>query len=223
MLDPADGPAMRTLLGDHGYDVRIVATIEEALLALKQVEPELVILDHASDQLGFLLLPKLGGVPAIVCSARDSIADRVTSLRLGADDFVSKPYDPYEFVERVRAVLRRSISTAWATPPVVVFKLGGLAVDLAKVEVTVYGQPVHLTPTEFHVVAALIRSPGRVISTTEFGNKIWGHAGDGTQHALNVRISTLRKTLEKAGLDNPSIVTHRSYGYSLVLRDESDG
>jgi DNA-binding response OmpR family regulator len=221
-IDPVGGPAMRTILGEHGYDVRIVATIEEALIALKQIGPELVILDHGPDQSGFVLRPKLGGVPVIVCSAEDSVAERVTSLHLGADDFIPKPYDPYEFVERVNAVLRRSQPRDPERPPVV-FTMGELVVDLARVEITVCGQPIHLTATEFRILTMLIQLPGRVVSTTEFGNKIWGHVGDGTQHALNVRISTLRKKLDQAGLVNPAIVTNRSHGYSLILRDESDG
>jgi DNA-binding response OmpR family regulator len=222
-VDPVDGPAMRTLLGEYGYDVRIVDTIEEALIALKQIKPNLVILDYAPDQAGFLLLPKLGGVPAIVCSAEDSVAVRVTSLHLGADDFIPKPYDPYEFVERVKAVLRRSMPRSPRSPEAMrPVQIADLCVDPLRHRVIVRDQEVNLTPTEFTMLTMLAAAvpSDEGLSYNQISEFIWG-IDDGETHLLHVHIGRLRHKLTAAGMTNPKLITDRSRGYRLFLEGDT--
>ncbi len=219
ILDPNDGDSIRAVLAPEGFDCRIVESAADALIALEQIDVSLVILDHAlPDVSGWVLLPKLDGRAAIVCSRADSVSDRVVSLKLGADDFIGKPFEPYEFLERVRVVLDRVYRKV--EPIREVYRVGVLTVDLARVLVLVNEKPIGLTPTEFRLLTLMAAEPGYVITIGQFAQKIWGYHDDKIRHLVNVQMSRLRNKLVGAGLTNPRIVTVRSEGYQLAFDEE---
>lgn len=213
VLDPVDGDNIRALLMEHGHTVQVADTVAEALAGMQQTPPDLVVLDHAMEPSGLLLLSKLNGVPAIVCSREQTVRDRVTCLRMGADDFVGKPYDPYELAERVDAVLRRSQPKTGKQEEPKLITLGQVSMNPARALVTVNGTPVHCTPTEFRLLALLLGTRD-VLTHGELSSALWGAYHE--VHLCQVHVSRLRIKLTAAGMTDPILATVRARGYQLV-------
>lgn len=221
VLDPHDGASIRAVLAEEGFDCRIVESVAEALVALEHVDVSLVIMDHALPVSGWLLLPKLAGRPAIVCSEQQTITDRVTSLRLGADDFIGKPFDKYELTERVRAVLRRTYG-AQPTREEDVLLVGELKISRTRATVTIRGVEIHVTPTEFHLLALLAKHPNELMTAEMIAQAVWGIDDGAVGHALQVHIGRLRLAFKSAQLSNPRILTVRARGYRLVFSEKGE-
>ena len=206
---------VKAYLEREGYTV-IAAYDGKTALALARTEaPDLVLLD--------LMLPQVSGwdvcrtlraesnVPIIMLTARDEDTDKVVGLELGADDYVTKPFNPRELVARVRAVLRRTEST----PEKRRLVFGDLTVDLDKHEVRHAGRLVELTPTEFDLLRVLAEAPGRVYSRMQLLDRVQGYAYEGYERTIDSHIKNLRKKLEPDPEKPRYIITVRGVGYKL--------
>jgi DNA-binding response OmpR family regulator len=252
--DPSVSGLISEILEGEGYAVETVGTGAEAEAAIERLQPDLVILDiMLPDADGLMLCARLLAqwpAPIIMLSGSRRESDRILSLRLGADDFIAKPFDTFELVARVQAVLRRAPrevgvpptsplapAAAWPArrdaPPHPAGRTGGdaeaplhigeLTIDPRRRSVTVGGQPVHLTPTENRLLTALATEPQRVFSRDELASVLWGYDSLGESRAVDVHIRRLRAKLEPFGPSAPPIVTVRGFGYKLGDEDDPTG
>ena len=217
--EPAIQDAVTYALRSDGYDVDAVADGEQALEAARATAYDLVLLD--------VMLPTLSGidvcrtlrgesdVPIIMLTARSTEVDRVLGLELGADDYVTKPFSTRELMSRVRALLRRRELDAAATGSPV-RALGELRVDLARHEVSVGEKRVHLTRSEFKVLALLAERPDEVFSRRQLMEHLWESAYVGDERAADVHVANLRRKLRDSGDGAPRIETVRGVGFRLV-------
>ncbi|HZO24701.1 MAG TPA: response regulator transcription factor [Chloroflexota bacterium] len=234
------------ILEGEGYGVETVSTGAEAEAAVERLKPDLVLLDIIlPDADGLMLCNRLlqqWRAPVIMLSGSRRESDRILSLRLGADDFIAKPFDTFELVARVQAALRRAPREAGVPPtsplapaaswtirpqpgpshgarlagqPEMPIEIGPLTIDPRRRTVTVGGQPVHLTPTENRLLTALASEPERVFSRDELAGVLWGYDSLGESRAVDVHIRRLRAKLEPFGDEAPPIVTVRGFGYKL--------
>jgi len=206
---------VKAYLEREGYTVAAAYDGKAALAMARAEAPDLVLLD--------LMLPEVSGwdvcrslraesnVPIIMLTARDEDTDKIVGLELGADDYVTKPFNPRELVARVRAVLRRAESPQEKRRMV----FGDLTVDLDKHEVRHAGRLVELTPTEFELLRVLAEAPGRVYSRMQLLDKVQGYAYEGYERTIDSHIKNLRKKLEADPEKPRYIVTIRGVGYKL--------
>jgi two-component system, OmpR family, response regulator RegX3 len=217
--DPGVLDVVSFMLKREGFDVDSERDGTSALDAARQKSYDIVILD--------VMLPGLSGtdvcrelrsesdVPILMLTARDAEIDRVLGLELGADDYVTKPFSTAELLSRVRAILRRrelDRANGGATQR----NLGGLQIDLGRHEVRVDGERVHLTLSEFKVLALLAEQPDSVVSRKELMQHLWASEHVGDEHACEVHISNLRRKIERDPTQPQRLVTVRGMGYKLV-------
>jgi two-component system, OmpR family, alkaline phosphatase synthesis response regulator PhoP len=208
---------LRNNLEIEGYDVEVAADGRSGLTRARELRPDLIVLD--------LMLPSLDGyhvlrelrdegndVPVIVLTARTEEADKVRGFRLGADDYVTKPFGILELIARVQAVMRRSGVGAGYAPHVT---FGDVTVDTATRAVRKRDQIVELTPMEFNLLLALLKRKGAVVSRLDLLKEVWGHASSVLTRTVDTHVAELRRKLE----DDPSqpryIITSRKAGYRL--------
>ena len=203
-----------------GYRVSAAATAEEALAQVRLDPPDLVLLDIGLPEMDGLdalrHLRQRIAVPVIFLTARRRELDQVLGLELGADDYVTKPFDIAVLVARIRAVLRRAAplpAPAQEPTPLVV---GDLEIDPAAHTVTVGGRPVELAPREFDLLHALALEAGRVISVDDLLARVWGAEYAGEPQAVYVHVRWLREKLEDDPGHPQRIVTVRRVGYKLI-------
>ena len=228
MLVVEDERKIRELVRDYlereGLGVLTTSSGAEAIALARDTQPDLLVLD--------LGLPDVPGedvareirrssqVPILMLTARASEEDRIRGLELGADDYLTKPFSPRELVLRALAILRRGgIAEADDAPSS--FGRGRLTVDEARREVAVDGETVSLTPTEFGILAALARVPGRVYSRYELINRVRGYEFDGYERTIDSHVKNLRRKLERDARAPEIVLTVVSGGYRLGL--ERDG
>ena len=180
---------------------------------------DLVLLD--------LMLPRLSGievcrrirhtstVPVIMLTARDSEADTVVGLRIGADDYVTKPYSYRELLARVNAVLRRSHGEE-QEPAEPVLEVGRVRMDVERHEVTVDGEAVAMPPREFELLELFMRNPGRVLARGEIIDRVWGADYVGDTKTLDVHVKRIRAKIEVEPGDPKLLITVRGVGYKLA-------
>jgi two-component system KDP operon response regulator KdpE len=219
--EPAIRRFLRVSLTARGYTIYEAADGEEALQAVLAHRPDLLILD--------LGLPDLDGVqvtrslrewtqiPIIILSVREQESDKIAALDAGADDYLTKPFGLGELLARIRAALRRQVTTA--TQPV--FHEGGLSVDLTRRLVTVDGREVQLTPTEYDLLRVLVLNAGKVLTHGQLLHKVWGE-GYEDMHLLRVNISNLRRKIEPDASRPTYIHTEPGVGYRLRLSISDD-
>ena len=205
---------VRLDLEKEGYGVVTASDGEEALALHLRHDPDLVILD--------LMLPKIDGLevcreirrrgetPILMLTARTDDVDVIVGLELGADDYVTKPFNPRALVARVRAILRRTEATARGARPI---QVGTLRIDPRKREATVGDRRLELRAREFDLLAALARDPGVVLTRDALLEGVWGTDFPGETRTVDVHVAEVRK---KLGDDGPSIETIRGLGYRLV-------
>ena len=201
-------------LEQAGYCVEIARDGQEALTRARHRRPALIVLD--------LMLPSLDGwevcrhlrmesdVPIIMLTARSDDIDRIVGLELGADDYVTKPFNPRELVARVGAVLRRYQKSVQPERPVTV---GQLSIDPARREAHLGDCPLTLRPKEFDLLLALAQHQGLVMSRDQLLDLVWGYDFPGGTRTVDAHISHLRSRLDGSDL---TIETHRGIGYKLV-------
>ncbi len=202
------------------YETRTAGDGHAALARASTWHPDLVVLDLMLPGLDGLevmrLLREMGGerVSIILLTAKGEEADRIDGLRLGADDYVVKPFSPAELVARVEAVLRRSeVETEGPEPPLI---FGGLEIDLSGRRVLAAGEEVTLTQREFDLLAFMMRSQGEVVDRARLHEEVWGYTFDPGTNIADVFVGYLRRKLESGGEQR---VLHTVRGVGYVLRD----
>ena len=155
-------------------------------------------------------------VPVLMLTARGDDVDRIVGLELGADDYLSKPFSPRELVARVRALLRRTGERAKANASSLSFDGGRLCVDTERHQALVVGRPVELTPSEFKLLLALARSPGRVFSRFELVNRVQGHDYEGYERTIDAHVKNLRRKIEPDPGQPRYVQTVHGVGYRLA-------
>ena len=207
-----------------GYEAVTAASAEDALAQVQAKPPDLILLDiglPGMDGLDALqqLRRRMGtATPVIFLTARRRELDEVLGLQLGADDYVTKPFDSDVLLARIKAVLRRVDGAAEPgdlTPPPVL-TVGDLRVDPAAHVVTLNGTPVSLSPREFDLLYALAQVPGRVLSVDELLARVWGAEYVGEPQVVYVHIRWLREKLEPDPQHPRHILTVRGVGYKLL-------
>jgi DNA-binding response OmpR family regulator len=217
--DPGVLDVVAFTLRREGFDVDEETDGARALAAARSRDYDIVILD--------VMLPQVSGtdvcralraesdVPIVMLTARDAEIDRVLGLELGADDYVTKPFSSAELLSRVRAILRRR-ELDRANGGATLRRLGGLQIDLGRSVVHVEGKRVHLTLSEFKVLALLAEQAEQVISRRELMQHLWASEHVGDEHACEVHISNLRRKIEPDPAHPRRLVTVRGLGYKLV-------
>ena len=212
--EPQIRRALSVNLTTRGYEVSTAATGEEALRVAATDHPDVVLLD--------LGLPGIDGVevvrglrgwsamPIIVLSVRDAESDKVAALDAGADDYVTKPFGMDELLARLRAALRRRGGPAEEEAVIVTEHF---TIDLASRRVTVGGQDVHLTPTEWALVEQLVRHPGRLLSQRHLLQQVWGPQYEKETNYLRVYLAQLRRKLEPDPARPRYFITEPGMGY----------
>jgi len=211
---------VRSYLEREGFQVVTTPSGAEALTLAESTRPELVILD--------LRLPDVPGeevarelrsrsqVPILMLTARSGGEDRIRGFELGADDYVTKPFSPRELVLRVQAILRRGHGDADVGEPVS-FGDGELVLDDSRRLATIRGQAVTLTPTEWALLAALARFPGRVYSRFELVNRARGYEFEGYERTIDSHVKNLRRKIERDPHSPRIVETVLGVGYRLGL------
>ena len=219
-----DEPNIRELvqvaLKFHGCSVATAASGAEALRQAEALRPDLIVLDVVMPDVdGFEVCRRLRAagneVPVIFLTARDTSSDTVTGLALGGDDYVTKPFSVEALVARVRAVLRRASRPAAGGPAAdeSVLRAGDLELDESRWTVHRAGVPVELSPTEFRLLAYLMRHLGRVLSRSQVRESVWGWDYAGQSQIVETYVSYLRRKLDPLG---PALIhTQRGVGYTL--------
>jgi two-component system, OmpR family, response regulator len=218
-----DEPNIRELvqvaLSFHGCTVVTAATGQAALREAEASEPDLVVLDVVLPDLdGFEVCRRLRArgddVPIIFLTARDTSSDTVQGLALGGDDYVTKPFSVEALVARIRAVLRRAARAGETEPDeAATLRAGDLELDESRWTVQRAGTPVELSPTEFRLLAYLLRHQGRVLSRAQLLENVWGWDYAGQSQIVETYVSYLRRKLDPLG--PPLIHTQRGVGYTL--------
>ena len=213
-----DDPKLRQFLelelGEEGYAVQSAASGMEALLAIRQTKPELVILDWMLPDLsGVEVCQRLRstglGVPVLMLTGRDAVADRVEALDAGADDYLVKPFSIEELLARLRALARRGTNSESG-----LLQIDDLVLNTASHEVSRGGAAIHLSLTEFSLLRELMREPGRVQSREQLLHSVWGEGFVGDSNVLDVYVRYLRRKLEPEG--QPTLIqTVRGVGFQL--------
>ncbi len=210
----------RLYLNNEGFRVEAAYDGAQALEKAKTLRPDLVILDIMMPEMDGLSvckeLRKTSNVPVIILTARGDDVDRVVGLELGADDYVTKPFNPRELVARVKAVLRRSNSQV---PTQAVLEAGDLRLDAASREVTIDGRPVTLRAKEFDLLAAFLRHPGIVLDRERLLQLVWGSDYYGDTRTIDVHVAWLRDKLTPA--QRVKIQTVWGVGYKLVVERDA--
>jgi two-component system, OmpR family, alkaline phosphatase synthesis response regulator PhoP len=207
----------RMYLERDGFQTTSAGDGEKALEAVERLKPALVVLD--------IMLPKLDGlevcrqlrgrgnpVPIIMLTARDEDIDKILGLELGADDYLTKPFNPRELVARVKAILRRMEREM--PPDAVSLRLADLVIDATRHEVTLNDLPISLRAQEFDLLFALAKQPGRVFTREQLLEKAWGFDFYGQTRTVDVHIVQLRKRLAASAV---KIETVTGVGYKLTV------
>lgn len=206
---------IRLYLQNEGYSVAAASDGSKALEQAKALQPALVILD--------LMLPALSGwdvcrqlretsqVPIIMLTARTDDVDKIVGLELGADDYVTKPFNPRELVARVKAVIRRSARARAGGEPL---RAGSLVIDSQRREASLAGEPIELRPKEFDLLLTLAEHCGLVLSREQLLDLVWGYEFYGDTRTVDVHVAHVRSKLTD---DTVRIETVWGVGYKLVV------
>ncbi len=216
--EPSIVQLARMYLERENFRIESVGDGEAALEAVKRINPALVVLD--------VMLPKLDGlevcrrlrgeknpVAILMLTARDEDIDKILGLELGADDYLTKPFNPHELVARIKAILRRTERTV--APDALPIHLGELTVDLARREVRIGVRTLALRTQEFDLLLTLASQPGRVFTREQLLQQAWGFDFYGQTRTVDVHIAHLRKKLDGSSV---SIETVTGIGYKLIVQ-----
>ena len=209
----------RLYLGNEGFQVEEAYDGKQALEKARSVNPDLIVLDIMMPEMDGLSvckeLRKSSNVPVIMLTARDDDVDKIVGLEVGADDYVTKPFNPRELVARVKAVLRR---TQNSTAPDAVLEVGDVKLDPARREVWVAGKPITLRAKEFDLLTAFMRHEGVVLDRERLLSLVWGQDFYGDTRTIDVHVAWLREKLNGA---TARVQTVWGVGYKLVLDEQA--
>ena len=217
--DEAMAVALRDGFTYEGYEVTVARDGEEGLTCARDETPDLMILD--------VMLPKMTGLevckvlrgdgsqlPIIMLTARGQEIDKVLGLKLGADDYVTKPFSFMELMARVEAVLRRAQPGGLGHRSV--YEFGDMTVDMDRHDATKGGEPVELTPREFRLLGYLLEHRAEVVSREELLDAVWGYDTIPFTRTVDTHIAKLRKKIEDDASDPQFLITVHRLGYKLV-------
>ena len=190
-----------TTLKTHDYKYLTAENGASAIMEASSHNPDIVLLDLGlPDMEGVEVIKKIrtwSNLPIIVVSARSEDTDKIEALDAGADDYITKPFNPLELTARVKSLLRRYTQLgAIAENKPAVFRIGGLVMDDERKEVTVDGEPVKLTPIEYRILLLLVQNPGKVFSITQIYERIWNEEALGGDNTVAVHIRHIREKIE---------------------------
>ena len=192
--------ALRIFLTGQGYEVIEAYNGDEAIRAVRRGGISLCLLDvmmPVTDGLTALrIIREESNVPVILLTAKSEDTDKILGLNTGADDYITKPFNPAEVIARVRSQLRRYMQLGGGSVTPGVLKAGGIVLDTERREVTIDGDPVTLTPTEFEILKLLLESPGRVFAPRDIYRRVWGGDAMGDERTIAVHVRHLREKLE---------------------------
>ncbi len=215
---------VQAALEREGLSVQVARSGEAALAQIEAERPDLILLD--------LMLPGLDGfevcrhvrarkpyIPIIMLTARAQDTDKIVGLELGADDYITKPFNARELTARVRALLRLIRQTS-GEPAANLIRAGDLTVDRERHVTTVAGQPIDLTPKEFDLLATLIAERGRVFGREMLLERVWGYDYMGESRTIDVHIQRLRQKIEADPANPHYLLTVRGLGYKFAAEEE---
>ena len=211
--------ALKIYLEAEGYSALCAYSGQEALDLLRGEEVQLVLLDIMMPGLdGLAALAKIrerSNVPVMFLTAKGEDTDKILGLNLGADDYVTKPFNPVELLARVRSQLRRYLQLGGGTVQEGMLAVGGIRLDDGRKEVTLDGEPVSLTPTEYDILRLLMQNPGRVFRPDAIYRAVWREEPFGAESTVAVHIRHLREKLEIDPADPRYIKAVWGQGYKL--------
>ena len=209
----------RDYLEHAGFSVLTAHDGDSALATVRAAKPNLVILDLGLPKMDGLdvtrALRKDSNVPIIMLTARSEETDKLVGLELGADDYITKPFSPKELVARVRAVLRR-LENADAGAETI--RAADLTLDVPRMRVTVGGRAVDVTATEFQLLAALTRQPGRIFTRAQLLDVVHGVAFESYERAIDAHIKNIRRKIEPNPREPRYVLTVYGVGYKFADR-----
>lgn len=206
------------------FDVTLAHNGADALALAREIDPDVVVLDLALPGIDGLevcrQLRTFSDAYVVMLTARDTQLDTIVGLSVGADDYVTKPFNPGELVARIRAMLRRPRTVAaqvHTTAPTVPAprEFGPLSIDVAGRQVFIDGEPILLTRTEFDVLAALSARPAVVFTRHQLLESVWGDSWGGNAHLVDVHVGHLRRKLGDDPADPRYVITVRGVGYRM--------
>jgi two-component system KDP operon response regulator KdpE len=208
---------LRTVLAGQGYTIAEAVTVATGLDALKQVQPDVLLLDLGlpdGDGLDVLrAMPANRHIPVIVLSARGHEGDKVVALDSGADDYLTKPFGSSELLARIRVALRKQAQSEATTSDLL--QVGPIRIDQSRHVVTVEDRDVRLTPMEFKLLVEFARNPGRVLTHRHLLREVWGSNAADQSHNLRVHVASLRRKLEADPAQPQWLITEAGVGYRL--------
>lgn len=227
--DPVLAHTLVDVLELSGYRVWHAADGQEARIYIERARPDLILLDLVLPDIDGLvfcsLLKGIVDVPIIVCSGSSRRSDPVLALKLGADDFVRKPFEVEALLARIEAVLRRAPPRADGTTPLpppprqTELRVGDLLIEPARRRATLAGEVVPLTPTEFRLLTVLVAHPESVLTRDWLAREVWGYADASNGRTIDVHVRRLRIKLSHGRVHGPSIVSVRGMGYRITADD----
>jgi DNA-binding response OmpR family regulator len=192
--------ALKIYLYDTNYTLFEAYNGVEALKVIRENEIHLVLMDIMMPELdgisAMVKIREISNVPVILLTAKSEDADKILGLTVGADDYITKPFHPVEVAARVKSQLRRYMQLGGGNVRPEVMKVGGIEMDDKEKLVTLDGEPISLTPTEYDILKLLIQNPGQVFSPKEIYTKIWNDLPYGSENTVAVHIRHLREKLE---------------------------
>lgn len=215
--DEAVASSVGELLREDGHEVQAVTDSRRAVEVFSAFQPDVVILDvlmPSVDGISLCLqLRKESDVPVLFLSAKRDAPDRVVGLRIGADDYMGKPFDNDELLARVGALFRRGRGARPDGHGQIRF--GRFVIDLGSVQAIAGEQQIPLTPTEFKLLRTFAGEPGRVFTRDDLLTKVWAYEPGSDSRLVDVHVGRLRKKLSDAGVTDVAIETSRGFGYRL--------
>ncbi len=209
----------RDYLERAGFAVLVAGDGKSALAAVRAEKPDLVVLDLGLPEMDGLdvtrALRKESNVPIIMLTARGEETDKLVGLELGADDYIVKPFSPKELVARVRVVLRRLTSASTGAE---IIRAADLVLDVPRMRARVGDREVDLTPTEFQLLAALAREPGRILTRGQLLDAVRGVAFESYERAIDAHIKNIRRKIEPKPHEPRYVLSVYGVGYKLADR-----
>lgn len=211
---------IQTVLEANGYQVLTAERCQQGMLVYASHIPDLVVLDLGLPDLDgedFIRMVRVGStVPIIVLSARSDERDKVSALDLGANDYITKPFGTAELLARVRAALRSNRHVYQVAAPSSTFTLDDLFIDYDRRQVSVGGNLIHLTQTEYNILALLSQHIGKVMTYSAIIRSVWGSMDDGSVKKLQVNMANIRKKLGCRPGDNRYLINELGVGYRML-------
>lgn len=212
--------SLQTILEANGYQVVTAERCLQGLMVFASHQPDLVMLDLGlpdEDGSYFLLqVRRESNVPVIVLSARSDESDKVSSLDLGANDYITKPFGSAELLARVRAALRSSRLSVQTVSADGTLSIADLTIDYDRRMVSVGDQKIHLTQTEYNILALLSQNTGKVMTYASIIRQIWGGMDDGSVKKLQVNMANIRRKLGCTPGDNRYFINELGVGYRML-------